>query len=158
MLDKIRIVARFEKRVNSSKGAQERHFSFYIKYAKLVSDALRKPLFQRFLKWIMKREEIEEHKIKDVQIRVFPSVGKNGNGLAGRCDSKGRIFLFPKRRRFLWKRTQKRGKADTESYMKRRARAALIHELLHLKYLSNEEKVRELTERYLATLTKETHH
>ena len=153
LLDKMRIIVASGKRVELSEGTQESHFSFYLRYAHVVFNALQRPLFQKFLKWIMKREEIGEHKVKDVQIRVFPSIGKNGKGLAGKCDNKGRILLFPKRRRFLRRRIKKQGKADTEFYMKMRARAALIHEVLHLKYMSDEERVRELTKKYVASLT-----
>lgn len=153
----MRIVVSSGKRAALLEDQQESYFSFYIKYASLVFKALRRPLFQMFLKWIMKREKIGEHKIKDVQIRVFPSIGKNGKTLAGKCDSRGRIFLFPKRRNYLRKRTQEQGKADVEFYIKKRARAALIHELLHFKYTSDEEKVRELTKEYLTTLARASH-
>lgn len=40
------------------------------------------------------------------------------------------------------------GKKTFFSYVTSRAKAALIHELLHIKYLSDENKVRKLTRKY----------
>lgn len=130
---------------------------FYRKYAFVVFKTLRKPLFQKFLSWVLRREKIEEHKVKDVQIRMFPLKKENGNGLAGKCKSEGKIFLYPKRLEFCREKTQELGKENVKFYIKSRARAALIHELLHLKYESDEEKVRELTRRYFNIFIKHKH-
>jgi len=50
--------------------------------------------------------------------------------------------------KLYYKLKSKLGKEKVHSYIKNRARATLIHELLHLKYKSNEEKVRQLTRKY----------
>jgi len=150
LLGKMRITACSKKRVDLYKN----HFSFYRKYAFVVFNTLRKPLFQRFLNWMLRRERIEEHEIKDVQIRMFPFIKENGNGLAGKCNSKGKIHLYPKGLKFFRKKMQEFGKENVNFYIKSRARATLIHELLHLKYVSDEEKVRELTEKYFNIFTK----
>jgi hypothetical protein len=46
------------------------------------------------------------------------------------------------------------GKENVSFFIKCRARATLIHELLHLKYVSDEEKVREFAEKYFKIFTK----
>jgi hypothetical protein len=149
----MRITARPKKRVKFSMN----HFRFYMKYAFAVFNTLRKPLFQKFLNWVLRRERIDEHKVKDVQIRVFPLRKENGNGLAGRCNSEGKILLYPKRLEFCREKVQELGRENLDFYIKSRARAALIHELLHIKYVSDEEKVRELTEKYFNIFTKHQH-
>jgi len=45
---------------------------------------------------------------------------------------------------------EKVGNNGFKQYIKNRAKAALIHELLHLKYEDNETKVRELTNKYFS--------
>jgi len=122
---------------------------FYTKYAAVVLKTLKKPLFQKFLNWMMKRENIDETMVKNVQVKVFPFLKKNGRVLAGRCSAKGEIRIFPKRLSFFRKLMRNCRKEKLYYYIKSRAQAALIHELLHLKYLCDEEKVRELTRKYL---------
>jgi len=150
LLDKMRITVRSKKRV----GLSGNHLGFYMKYAVVVFNTLRKPLFHRFINWVLRRERINEHKVKDVQIRIFPLRKENGNGLAGKCNSEGRILLYPKRLEFCREKMQELGMENFDFYIKSRARAALIHELLHLKYRSNEEKVRELTKKYFNIFAK----
>ena len=106
---------------------------------------------------MLRKERIGEHEVRDVQIRMFPFIKENGNGLAGKCSSRGRILLFPKNLDFLREKKQELGKEKVGFYIRGRARAALIHELLHLKYASDEEKVRELTEEYFNIFTKHQH-
>ncbi len=137
----------------NSMGISKKRLGFYIKYASVVLKTLKKPLFLKFLSWIIKKENIEEDRVEAVQVMVFPFRKKNGNGLAGRCTSKGEIFIYPKRLNFFRKMMQNCKKQKIYLYLKSRAMATLIHELLHLKY-SKEEKVRELTEKYFNTFIK----
>jgi hypothetical protein len=153
LIDKMKIATCSKKRAMFSNN----HLSFYIKYASVVFKTLRKPLFQKFLSWMLKREKIEEDKIKAIQIRMFPLRKENGNGLAGKCKIEGKIFLYPRRLEFCREKTPELGKEIINFYIKSRARAALIHELLHLKYASDEEKVRELTRRYFNIFIKHQH-
>ncbi len=142
---KMRVAIRSEKFVKFS-GKQ---VCFYIKYASVVFKSLRRPLFQKFLRWMLKRENMGDDMVSNVQVRVFPFQKGNGNSLAGKCNAKnGEIRIYPKKLEFCRKLTRKFGKKQVRSYIKNRAKAALIHELLHLKYLSDEEKVRELTRKY----------
>jgi len=150
LLDKMRITVRSKKHMEFSKN----HLSFYMKYALIVFNTLRKPKFRKFLDWVLRRERIGENRVKDVQIRMFPLRKENGNGLAGKCNSEGKIFLYPRRLEFFREKMQKLGREKVNFYIKSRARAALIHELLHLKYASDEEKVRELTRKYFNIFTK----
>jgi hypothetical protein len=129
----------------------EKRLQFYTNYASAVSETLRTPLFQKFLDLILKRERIEKKAVKDIQVRVFPFKKENGKSLAGRCTDKGVIFIFPKRRSFLQKKMQDHKKEKVRFYLKSRAMATLIHELLHLKYEDNESKVRQLTKKYFST-------
>ncbi len=124
------------------------HTRFYVRYASIVSDALKKPMFQRFLRWMLSKESIEADSIRSVQVRIFPFQKKNGKLLVGRCRSKGEILVFPKRWRFCRDFRLKYGKERFLSFITDRARAALVHELLHMRYLSNEKEVRRLTSRY----------
>ena len=129
----------------------QKQVGFYMKYASFVLRTLRGPSFQKFLSWMLKKENIEEHMVRDVQVAVFPFQRKNGNGLAGHCNTnRGRIQIYPKTCKFCQELIQECGKDKFISYAGSRARAALIHELLHLKYANDEEKVRELTREYFA--------
>ncbi|MCZ2845580.1 MAG: hypothetical protein O2U61_03650 [Candidatus Bathyarchaeota archaeon] len=131
------------------KGDKKRaHSEFYGKYAVVVFRCLRKPVFLKFVNWVLKREEIQEEKVKSVQIRMFPSVKNNGNSLIGRCNPQGEVFLYPKRLDVCRKKFQKMNPAGFRKYVEGRARASLIHELLHLKYESDENKVKQLTKKY----------
>ena len=146
LLNKIRVVSNHKK----AEACPEAHLQFYTNYASAVSETLRKPLFQKFLNWVLKREQIERRAVKDIQVRMFPFQKENGKSLAGRCNGEGVILIFPKRRSFLQKKMQVHKKEKIRFYLKSRARAALIHELLHLKYESNESKVRQLTKKYFS--------
>lgn len=131
----------------------EKHVSFYMKYASVVFGTLKEPRFLKFLRWMLKKENITQDKVTNVEVVVIPFRKKNGNGLAGRCNSKGEIRIYPKRLKFCRKLIQKCGKERIYSYIKNRARAALIHEVLHVKYSNDEEKVRKLTRKYFNIFT-----
>ena len=146
LLSKIRVVSN-PKKVES---CPEKRLYFYTKYASVVSETLRKPMFQRFLDWILKRESIEKNAVKDIQVRVFPFQKESGKSVTGRCNNEGVILIFPKKRTFLQKKMQDHKKEKVSFYLKSRAMAALIHELLHVKYESNESKVRRLTKKYFS--------
>ena len=141
---KIRMVANPQKVVKAS----ERRLRFYTKYADFVLKTLKKPLFQKFLNWVIKRENIEGHMVKNIEVRVFPFKKENGKRLAGRWNSKGEILIYPKRLDFFRKMMRNGKKETVYFYIKCRAMATLIHELLHVKYLDDENNVRELTRKY----------
>ena len=143
MLQRIKIVASIKK--GRKKGL---HSEFYGKYSVVVFRCLRKPIFLKFVNWVLKREEIQEEKVKNVQIRMFPLVKDNGNSLIGRCNPQGEVFLYPKRVNVCKKKFQKMKPEGFRKYIEGRARASLIHELLHLKYESDEKKVKQLTKKY----------
>lgn len=129
---------------------------FYMKYASFVLKTLRKPSFQKFLEWMLREENMEGQTIKNVHVRVLPFKRKNGNGLAGNCNTgEGRIRIYPRTLKFCRILVKKFGKESFLSYVKHRARAALIHELLHFKYAKDETKVRELTKQYFLVLTQD---
>lgn len=122
-----------------------------MKYSSFVFKSLKKPSFQKFLQWMLKREKIEEQMVRTVQVNVFP-LRKNGKGLAGNCDlGQGKIRIYPKTMNFCRAFKQKFGKASLLVYAGSRARAALIHEILHLKYATDERKVRKLAKEYFFT-------
>ena len=147
--NKMRISADPKKLENLS----QRHVKFYCKYSSFVFKALKKPSFQKFLRWMLKKEEIEEQIVSAVQVRVLPFRGKNGNDVAGKCNiTQGRIRIYPKAIRFCHTFKQKFGRNKLLAYAGNRARAALIHELLHLKYAKDEKTVRELTKEYFCIL------
>jgi hypothetical protein len=88
------------------------------------------------------------NKIRDIQIKTFPFIKENGNRLIGKCNNKGVICLYPKGISFRQERALNWREDKIKHYVKCRARAALVHEVLHLKYLNKEVKVRELTRKY----------
>ena len=133
---------------NSAMQIPKKHVFFYRGYAFFVRKALRKPLFQRFLRWLLKREKIDKRLIRGIQIKVIPFRKKNGNSLAGRRSRHGNILIFPKSFEFYRELVTRHGSEIARLYVKGRAWATLIHEILHAKYSSDEERVRRLTERY----------
>ncbi len=143
LLDKIRIKDAPHKAIQSPSKQ-----SFYKGYALFVKKTLRKPLFQRFLRWLLLKENIDKRLIEEVHIKVFPLQKKNGNTLAGKWNRCGIISIFPKSSNFYRRLVEKHGSRVAYSYVKSRARAALIHEILHIKYSSDEKSVRRLTEKY----------
>ena len=96
----------------------------------------------------MKIEKIQKEKVKNVQIRMFPSIKNNGNPLIGKCNTHGEIFLYPKRLDKCRKKIEKMKPERFKKYVEGRARASLIHELLHFKYENDENKVKQLTKKY----------
>ncbi len=145
--DKIRKVLQHEKNPKLLENLR-----FYTNYAALALKALRRPRFQSFLKWMMKREKIDEKKVTDIQVMVFPSCKDNGKGLIGKWNCKGQIFIYPKKVELFKKMARKFDAKIVRLYVKCRARAAVIHELLHAKYHSNEDEVRKLTKKYFQIL------
>ncbi len=90
-----------------------------------------------------------------MDIAVFPARRKNGFNIVGRCDTfRGRIRIYPKTFNFCYAFRKKYGKDYLFTFVGNRARAALIHELLHLKYVSDEKKVQELTGNYFSEFIK----
>jgi hypothetical protein len=132
----------------------ENYVSFYLKYSSFVFRALKKPSFQMFLRWMLKKEKIEEQIVSAVQVKVLPFRRKNGHGVAGKCNTaRGRIRIYPKPVKFCQVFKQKFGRNNLLAYAGNRARAALIHELLHLKYAKDEKTVRELAKEYFCIFT-----
>jgi hypothetical protein len=153
---KITISAAPEKpEISSHKNA-----SFYIHYSSFVLKSLQKHSFQKFLHKMLKEENIKEHRIAEVNVKVFPFRSGNGRGLAGKCDlARGKIQIYPKTMTFCLAFKQKFGKKTFLAYACNRARAALIHELLHLKYATDEKRVRKLSQKhFLAFAQKKTPH
>jgi hypothetical protein len=132
----------------------QNHVKFYLKYSSFVFKALKKPSFQTFLRWMLKKEKIEEQIVSAVQVKVLPFRRKNGNGVAGKCNTtRGRIRIYPKTVMFCQIFKQKFGRNNLLVYTGNRARAALIHELLHFKYTKDEKTVRELAKKYFCIFT-----
>src|SRR3990170_5597388 len=148
--NKMRISVDHEKLGNYS----QNHVRFYLKYSSFVFRALKKPSFLGFLHWMLKKEKIEEQTVRDVHVKVLPLRRKNGKGIAGNCNTtEGRIRIYPKTIKFCQIFRQKFGRKTLLMYAGNRARAALIHELLHLKYAEDEKTVRKLAEDYFCIFT-----
>lgn len=127
---------------------------FYHKYSSFVLKSLKKAAFQKFLNWMLRKEQIEKQAIRVVHVKVLPLRSKNGKGIAGNCDiTRGRIRIYPKTTKFCQLFKQKFGRNVLLIYARNRARAALIHELLHLKYVEDEKTVRELAQEYFGAFT-----
>jgi hypothetical protein len=127
------------------------HFGFYKNYSLFILKALRKYSFQEFLCCMLLSENIEEKIVNTVYIKVFPAPRRNGFNIVGKCDTfRGRIRIYPKTFKFCYAFRKKFGKNYLFTFVGNRARAALIHELLHLKYISDEKKVQALTDFYFS--------
>ena len=127
----------------------ENHARFYLKYSSFVLKVLEKRSFQTFVCWMMRKESIDTKSLKGVTVRVLPLRGENGKTIAGKCDpAQGRIWIYPKTVNFCKSFKRKFGREILLHYAGSRARAALIHELLHLKYNDDEQKVRDLCRDY----------
>jgi hypothetical protein len=132
----------------------QNHVKFYLKYSSFVLRALKKRSFQKFLHWMLQKEKIEEQKVRAVQVKVLPIRKDNGKGLAGKCDTaQGRIRIYPKTMKFCKIFKQKFGLNTLLIYAGNRARVALMHELLHLKYKEDEKTVRDLAKEYFFNFT-----
>ena len=130
----------------------QKHYSFYMNYSSFVFRSLKRSSFQSFLSWMLRREKIDEQAVSVVHVKVFPFRRGNGKGLAGNCaPAEGKIRIYPKTAKFCRTFTKKFGKPTLLAYAGNRARAALIHELLHLKYVKDEKTVRALAKEYFFT-------
>ncbi len=150
---KIKITADLKETDNPS----HKHASFYLHYSSFVFKSLQKKSFQKFIEKMLRKENIQEHNVTEVNVKVFPTRGENGKGLAGNCNpARGKIQIYPKTMTFCRAFKQKFGKSTFLAYAGSRARAALIHELLHLKYATDEKRVRELAKEYFFAFTRRT--
>jgi hypothetical protein len=133
----------------------ETHPGFYSHYSRFTLSALRKTSFQEFIFWMLSSEKIEENSVNSVYIQIYPAAKKSGLNVVGRCNtSKGRIRIYPKSFYFCKDLRKNLGRKVLFAFVGNRARAALIHELLHLKYSNDEKKVRELTDLYFCAYMK----
>jgi hypothetical protein len=81
-----------------------------MKYSSFVFRASVKPSFQKFLKWMLKKETIKEQAVRAVHVKVLP-LRKNGKGIAGNCDTtQGRARIYPKTTKFCQTFKQKFGR------------------------------------------------
>ena len=129
--------------LDPNKANLSRHFLFYKNYSLFILKALRKSSFQEFLGTMLLTENIEEKTVNTVDINVFPAPIKNGFNVVGKCDTfRGRIRIYPKTFTFCFAFKKKYGKNYLFAFVGNRAKAALIHELLHLKYASDEKRCR----------------
>lgn len=122
---------------------------WYREYAAIVLSALQHPRFQRFLTWLLQHEHIPVQHIKAIQVRLFPRIKANGHHLKGAATSHGIITLYP---HTIPTTSQAKDVPPSDvfsrKYVQWRARATLIHELLHYKYRHREQRVRQLTHQY----------
>ncbi len=127
--------------------------SFYLKYSHFTLKALNKNVFQEFLSCMLKIERISQKSIDSINIEILPAPRKNGLTIAGKCNIiNGKIRIYPKPLKFCDAFRKEYGQYLLVEYAGNRARAALIHELLHLKYGSDEVGVRKLTKEYSSQL------
>ena len=147
--EKLMSSARIRKVLQQGKNPKlQENIGFYTNYAAFVLRVLRKPRFQNFLKWMMKREEIDDNMVEEVRVMILPYCKENGKSLVGKWDGEGQISIYPKKAQLLRNLAKKFDARMARFYVKCRARAALIHEILHTKYRSNEDEVRRLTKKY----------
>jgi hypothetical protein len=130
---------------------------FYSRYSRFTLKALGRYRFQEFVNLMLKLEDIDEKKVNSIKIVLYPVRKQKGCGVAGTCNPlTGKIRIYPKNEKFCDVFSEKYGKILLITYAGNRARASLIHELLHLKYTSDEGKVRALTKAYFSKYIQET--
>ncbi len=130
---------------------------FYSKYSRFTLKALKRNNFQDFLDSMLELEGIDENNVHSVEVGFYPLRKKAGVGIAGKCNPlTGKICIYPKTRNFCNAFRAKYGKNLLIIYVGNRARASLIHELLHVKYTSDEQKVRALTKTYFSRYLRTT--
>ncbi len=141
-------------RINKDNDAQALGKSelFYSKYSTFTLKSLKKYRYQQFLSLMLDREAIDKNNVDSVKVEVYPVRKQAGSSIAGRCNpGTGKIYLYPKTKNFCNFFEEKYGRVLLGVFVKNRARASLIHELLHIKYFGDEEKVRALTQIYFST-------
>ncbi len=127
----------------------KRHtLQWYRGYAETVLSALQHSRFQRFLGWLLKHEHIPMQHVKAIHIRTFPRIKENGRSLNGTATGSGIINLYPIARPDNVTNMATAPERCSLRYVQWRARATLIHELLHYKYHHRERRVRQLTQHY----------
>jgi hypothetical protein len=147
---KIEIHRQNKKPENSLQNAR-----FYSRYSRFILKALKKYPFQQFVYLMLETEGIDQKNVNSVKIELYPLLKENGLKIAGKCNPyTGMIRIYPKTAKFCSVFEEKYGKDLLIMYAGSRARAALIHELLHLKYTSDEARVRKLTETYFSEFIK----
>lgn len=129
---------------------RKRTRQWYRGYAEAVFSALQHSRFQLFLGWLLRHEHIPLQHIKAIHIRTFPRTKANGRYLNGTSTGKGIITLYPVA---MGKNVKNKDIHPSETfslrYVQWRARATLIHEILHLKYRHHEPRVRQLTQQHI---------
>ncbi len=120
---------------------------WYHGYAEAVLSALQHSQFQCFLSWLLRYEHIPSQHIKAIHVRTFPRIMANGRYLNGAATSKGIIAIYPYAKLNTVQNT-KRSEEYSLKYVQWRARATLIHEILHFKYRHREMRIRQLTRKY----------
>lgn len=122
---------------------------FYLRYSRFTLKALNKKVFQDFLSDMLEIEKISPKSIGGITIEILPAPRKKGLTIAGKCNiANGEIRIYPKPLKFCHSFRKEYGQYLLVEYAGNRARAALIHELLHLKYGGDELGVRKLTKQY----------
>ena len=136
--------------VHNSLSLKSHTLQWYRGYAETVLLALQHPRFQRFLNWFLRREHIPVQYVKAIQVRMFPRIKANGQHLKGAATSHGIITIYPQD---IPRNTSAKDLVQSDAfplaYVQWRARATLIHELLHYKYRHREQRVRQLTQQYM---------
>jgi hypothetical protein len=128
---------------------KQQTLQWYTRYAEAVLKALRHSRFQQFLGALLRHEHISLRRIKAIHIRTFPRTKANGRHLNGTATSKGIIALYPPTMpKTVGDRNMHRSKGFSLTYVQWRARATLIHEILHYKYRHREHHVRQLAQQY----------
>ncbi|MCW4040273.1 MAG: hypothetical protein NWE83_05935 [Candidatus Bathyarchaeota archaeon] len=144
---------------HESQKPKQRTLQIYHRYAEHVLSALQHTRFQRFLGWLFRHERIPWQQIRAIHIRTLPRAKMNGRHLNGTATSRGVITLYPPATtKYVEDGASNQSQDFTLEYVRWRARATLIHELLHYKYRHRERRVRKLTRRYTRHCMQPTSH
>jgi len=128
--------------------------NFYLGLAERTRGILIDPEIMKFVYYVMKREGMDESRINDIRVMVFPSLFRN-RVMGCFHIEKRQISIFPQLP-FKIPKKSKRPKVTLEEIsedkeLSERIRSetikVLIHEVLHLKYYS-ERIVKAKTEQY----------
>ena len=134
--------------------------NFYFGFAEMAREMLTDPEVISFVYHIVKREGIDENRINDIRVMVFPSL-YNKNVLGFFHIERRQISIFPqlpfrvpkKSRKLKFSIEDLKNDRKLMAEIRTRSITVLIHEVLHLKYYS-ERLVRAKTSQYVKEFEK----
>jgi len=130
---------------------------FYLSHAKKSYEVINSSKIQKFIEEILRIEDIDEKKIIDVRIMIFPCVVDSDSTSGIFNHDIGQISIYPSffhdNKKSIPKCLMNFDNPDLEVIITIKTFQTFVHEILHLKY-KNEDDIEVLTDKYTAKLCK----